>query len=291
MPEPDTPEGTAPDSPPMRVPEPPLLPEVAEYVEKTILDGLKRELDQEENVVRSLPFFATSMAALLALLGLTREPISKAEPGWLLWLILGLVGLIGLALVGIIVLMFLATKKQSQDQVMPEGDLIAYAKLLEETYNDIEETKNRAEAVRASLRRDIAKQLAAYAQGLRKINVYRLGLRARMFSLLTAAVVFATLLVGAIIFLEREERIRDDQDKRVSSEAPQRSDVPAGDHERPVPDPAGRSSGEGYPAEGAGPTGTADPGNRPLGSQDVSGQTLTAPPPTSAPTVNDQPDP
>ncbi|WP_298333595.1 hypothetical protein [Asticcacaulis sp.] len=278
MSEPDNQAAPTGEVPEMRVPKPPLLPEVAEYVEKTILDGLKRELDQEENVVRSLPFFATSMAALLALLGLTREPISKAEPGLLLWVILGLVGLIGVALVAIIILMFLATKRQSQDLLMPEKDLIAHARRLEETYNDIAEDKRRAEAVRASVRRDITEQLAAYAQELRGINVYRLALRARMFSLLTAAVVCATLLISAIIFLEREERTRDEQRKGVSSEVVGTSEATAGELERQVPDPDGRSPGTCVPAEGTSSSGTVDTGNQPLGCKDIPGQTLTPAP-------------
>ncbi len=269
----------------MRVPKPPLLPEVAEYVEKTILDGLKRELDQEENVVRSLPFFATSMAALLALLGLTREPISKAEPGWLLGLVLLLGLLVAAALVRIIILMFRATKRQKQDQVMPEKQLVEFARLLEESYSDIENPKQRADTVRASLRRDITDQLAAYAQGLREINVYRLSLRAQMFTFLTVAVVCATLLISAIIVLEREERSRDEPHQQITREAVPVPGTATGQDQRQGPLPEGSSAGSSLPAQGTGPASPIDAGNRPLGSQDLPGQRLTpAPDDASVPT-------
>jgi ABC-type antimicrobial peptide transport system permease subunit len=56
--------------------------QAAEYLEKIVADGFRRELEQEENVVRSLSFFATSLGVLVAFLGLATPllPPLAAEP-------------------------------------------------------------------------------------------------------------------------------------------------------------------------------------------------------------------
>jgi hypothetical protein len=54
-----------------------------EYLEKFIADSFKRESDQEENVVRSLPFFATSLGVLAASVGLVRGALCPQPSGWL----------------------------------------------------------------------------------------------------------------------------------------------------------------------------------------------------------------
>ena len=46
-----------------------------EYVEKLVTEAYKRELDQEENVFRSMPFFATALGVLATALGLARPAI------------------------------------------------------------------------------------------------------------------------------------------------------------------------------------------------------------------------
>src|SRR5690242_10543276 len=47
----------------------------AEYLEKLVTESFKRELDQEENVVRSLPFFATSIGVLITFVGFVRTTL------------------------------------------------------------------------------------------------------------------------------------------------------------------------------------------------------------------------
>src|SRR4051794_24492919 len=44
----------------------------AEYLESLVTESFRREPDQEENVVRSLPFFATSIGVLITFVGFAR---------------------------------------------------------------------------------------------------------------------------------------------------------------------------------------------------------------------------
>ncbi len=52
-------------------------PKTAEHLERLFADAFKREVDQEENVARTLPFFATAIGTILATIGLLRP----ASPG------------------------------------------------------------------------------------------------------------------------------------------------------------------------------------------------------------------
>ncbi len=54
------------------------MSKTTEYAEKIISDAFKREIDQEENVVRSLPFFATSLGVLAAATGVVRSNVFTA---------------------------------------------------------------------------------------------------------------------------------------------------------------------------------------------------------------------
>lgn len=53
------------------------MSELDDYVERVVLDGYRQALNDEENVARSLPFFAAALALLAALAGAIRDSIQR----------------------------------------------------------------------------------------------------------------------------------------------------------------------------------------------------------------------
>lgn len=76
-----------------------------DYLEKLFGDAYRKEIDQEENVWRTLPFFAATLALQLAGLAQVRDWVGGVG-GWLYWL--SLVLLAAAALATFAALLFLA---------------------------------------------------------------------------------------------------------------------------------------------------------------------------------------
>lgn len=74
----------------------------AAYLERLVFDSFKRELDQDENVVRSLPFFATSIGVLVAFAGLARGALPGFSFGFWPLLVYGLLACLLLCLIGLL---------------------------------------------------------------------------------------------------------------------------------------------------------------------------------------------
>ena len=51
-----------------------------EYLEKLCVDAFKREWDADENVVRSLPFFAAALALTVTVLGIVAKDLPPLGP-------------------------------------------------------------------------------------------------------------------------------------------------------------------------------------------------------------------
>lgn len=191
---------------------------VAEYLEKYAADGFKRESDQEENVVRSLPFFATSFGVLLAFLSLARG----AMPTWSFApLPLAAYALLALILISLLLLiwfLFQAVRPRDFEYPMREAALVEYAKKLSGYYEQGDSTaavsnvEGSAEptgtatdaailerAVVEDLRAAVLTQLATAAEISRGNNTKRLAARAGAFITLMTALIFALLLFVVIL--------------------------------------------------------------------------------------------
>ena len=60
------------------------MPSVIAHIEKTLADSYRKEIDQEENVWRSLPFFAAVLAFQITALSLLLSRLPMAGTGvWL----------------------------------------------------------------------------------------------------------------------------------------------------------------------------------------------------------------
>lgn len=235
-----------------------LRPHMAEYIDKVLADNLKREVDQEENVVRSLPLFATAIGALLALLGLTIKPLAAAHWYWLSIIAHFLAFGIVICVLAIAWMMRRATIPQAQNQLMAETELIDYAESLTRHFQDeaerlksaaasdverrhkaLDALKSTSAAWKGAMARDVVSRTvepaekqahavirafmqldtANYTQTLRLTNLSRMAWRAQMFWTLSIAVVLAVLLACAIVFLERAALARSNQDDRQSRSA------------------------------------------------------------------------
>jgi hypothetical protein len=75
--------------------------ELDEYLEKLAAEGYRQQLADEENVPRGLPFFAASLAVLVAIAGAIRDSIPAPE--WAVYpaVIWGLLILFALTLLGL----------------------------------------------------------------------------------------------------------------------------------------------------------------------------------------------
>ncbi len=80
---------------------------LSDYVEEYVKDGFKRQLEQEENIVRSLPFFATALTLLGAVAGSFGPSLGKPDPtcvsSMVVWLLTaGTVILVMLVIIGLV---------------------------------------------------------------------------------------------------------------------------------------------------------------------------------------------
>lgn len=188
---------------------PPLAERTAEYVERHADDGFRRELEVDENIVRSLPFFATSIGALLAFVSLARDSLPPVGASPLPVATYSLLGLTIVALLGTLCFIAVSLRRRTQPLPMTEPDLVRYAEELTAYYAAAaddrtagagsEEVADRDRAVVAELRAIMIEQLAAAASAIRTQNLRRLAARSRAFSTLLAALFFALGLFGAIL--------------------------------------------------------------------------------------------
>ncbi|UEM06871.1 hypothetical protein JL101_030760 (plasmid) [Skermanella rosea] len=186
--------------------------QAAEYLERLVTEGFRRELDQEENVVRSLPFFATSVGILITFIGFAHGTLAPfALAFWPLLehgLLAGLIGSLALLLW----FLFQAVRLRTFSYAMGEVELIRHAADLTAYYRQAEDqdagggpagseadpTALVEQAVIDDLRGILTRQFAEAAVVSRANNAKRLRARARAFSVLMVAMSFALALIIAI---------------------------------------------------------------------------------------------
>ena len=172
--------------------EPPALA----YVEHTLAQSYRHEIDQEENVWRSLPFFAATLALqLAALVQIIDKLPDPATP-------LGGLSLAALALAAaatLVSLCYLAASIYPQrfDYVARESDLLRYADALMAEERD---PRNRAAEAPVSalvtLKTELARQYAQAAEHNRRINRRRERRRSVAGLAALVSVLMTVFLVG-----------------------------------------------------------------------------------------------
>lgn len=171
-----------------------------EYVEKVVAESYKRELDQEENVVRSLPFFATSLGILATALGLARTGIGPFSWSGIQLAIYVTLAVTGVSVMAVLAFLVEAIRPRDFKNPMTEQDLISYRSNLEAYYAAFDKDAATLEAaVTDDLRQAFSRQIAEAARIVRANNLQRLQARSRGLMALIVAIFLAFVLLGLIL--------------------------------------------------------------------------------------------
>jgi hypothetical protein len=176
------------------------MPQADEYVETIVTDGFDRELEQEENIVRSLSFCATSLGILAAALSLAFPTL--CPPAWGVFEIstYGLLVALGLSVLVVFCYLLMSVWPRRVAYPMNEIELLAYADSLRTYYANSEAAAEIIEtAIIADIRETHIKQIAAATQWNRKHNLPRLCARDRAVTALVFAVFLAFVLLAVIV--------------------------------------------------------------------------------------------
>jgi hypothetical protein len=149
--------------------EPPALT----YIEKTLADSYRKEIDQEENVWRSLPFFAATLTLQLAALFqiVDKLPDSATTIGQMSVVLIGLSGTLSFGS-----LCFLAASiyPQKFDYLAKEPTLLSYARDLIRVEQDAANQRQQDPfSALVTLKTEIARQFAQATDHNRQINKRR----------------------------------------------------------------------------------------------------------------------
>ena len=172
-----------------------------EYLEKVVADGFKREFDQEENVVRSLPFFATSLGVLASAIAFARPALCPPVLQPFSIAIYACLALLAFAIIAVFRYLLKAIMPRQFQYLMGEHALIHYAEQLSNFYATEEEgaATDVETAIIDDLREAVTTQLATAAEASRAINFARLGARAKALVALVIAILLAFVILAGIL--------------------------------------------------------------------------------------------
>jgi hypothetical protein len=176
------------------------LASTLDHIEKTLADAYRKEIDQEENVWRSLPFFAATLALQLAAMFQIVDRLPQAWTGvW--WDTVGCIVIAGLATLTALGFLSASIFLARFRYVAPEPELLDYAEGL-----DVDEQRMSAERHGdpvdglATLKRALARQYAVATHHNRQINQRRALCRS-VAGLATLVSVLMTLILVATVTL------------------------------------------------------------------------------------------
>ena len=152
-----------------------------EYREIQVTDGFKRQLEQEENILRSLPFFVTALALAGTIAGFASSLLQSYVCDWLTNGVTIVVAVSIAIPIGVTVFgLALAVWPKNYLYPADEQTLLAYVNQLQETYvaaategNEAERRTYIDEAVRDELRERLTRERVVCAVHNRKINATR----------------------------------------------------------------------------------------------------------------------
>jgi O-antigen/teichoic acid export membrane protein len=172
--------------------------DLMEYIEEFVADGFKREIDQEENGARSLPFFATSLAVLVAIIGAVHSslpPLSWAVYAAATWALLGALGVFVLVAIGYL---WRAVRKRDFICPMPETGLREWAEALRGYYGATGSTDPDRDTLK-DVRAALINQQAKAAANNRTVNARRVVARVHALTCLIVALALAFALIGTML--------------------------------------------------------------------------------------------
>ena len=183
------------------------MPAVLDHLEKTAADNYRKEIDQEENVWRTLPFFVAALAVEVAALTQVKDQFQA------------LAGLMGIVAAGIGLIAFLCTVAAvfylmrsifwaDFKYISREPELLRFAEELQEA----EDQGNiPAGSGIEHFKRLLARQYSACSDSNRIVNQHRVRMRttaglATLFSLVASLMLGALTVAGPGVLAWWEER-------------------------------------------------------------------------------------
>ena len=173
-------------------------PEI-DYLETLFGEAYRKEIDQEENVWRSLPFFAATLALQLAGLAQIRDWVGDAE-GWLSWLSLSLLAAAALATFAALVFLAQSIWPARFRYVTSELDLQGYLETVRTTaFTGAVSAEEATLTAVTAARTVMVQQYAIGASSNRLINQRRANRRTRAGLATLASVLAVLVLVGLVV--------------------------------------------------------------------------------------------
>ena len=170
------------------------MPPVIDHIEKTLADAYRKEIDQEENIWRSLPFFAAALAFQMTALSLVLSRLPEAGTG--VWLdAVGAIVLMSLCIMAVLGFLALSITPERFTYVADEPALLAYALDLEQDERDAREQEMAPVEAVDALKRTLADQYAVAAHGNRRINQRRALYRSFAGLAMLGSVFFTAFLI------------------------------------------------------------------------------------------------
>jgi hypothetical protein len=169
-----------------------------DHIEKTLADAYRKEIDQEENVWRSLPFFAATLALQLAALFQIFDKLpTRFTLFW--WVALAFSGVAGISTIIALIFLSISIFPAKFRYIAPEPELLDYAEGLDQ---DEKRSAGNAQTAPidslAILKAALARQYAVGTHHNRQINQRR-ALRRSVAGLATLVSVFGTLALAVTV--------------------------------------------------------------------------------------------
>ena len=173
------------------------------HLERTFADAYRKEIDQEENVWRSLPFFAATLALQLTALAPIRDWVGGAT-GWGFGAAAALLAVAGFATLAALAFLAFSVWPADFRRVAPEPAFRAYAENVraeaQAAAPEGSSAQDVAETALATVKAALAEQYALAVDHNRLVNEGRAKWRTRA-GLATLASVFAVLVLVALVVL------------------------------------------------------------------------------------------
>jgi len=174
-----------------------------EYLEKLFAEAYAREVEQEENVVRSLPIIAAIASVTLLVLREFGDGVPVFDWSPLAFLVHGLIIAIGATFLYVLVFLFVALRPRQYEHPDDADDIRSVAERTLDFYQNEALDAETAEAMALrDVRQQMIEQLARAATNNREQNIERQRARSRAFNGLVAALALAFVLVGTIYSVE-----------------------------------------------------------------------------------------
>ena len=174
-----------------------------DYLEKLFADAYRREVEQEENVVRSLPIIAAIASITLLVLREFGDGVPAFDWSVLAFVVHSLILLIGAAFLYVLFFLFVALRPRRYEHPDDEIDIRSVAEATLEHYQNEGKSAEVAEAIALrGIRRQMIEQFASAATNNREQNLRRQRARSEAFNGLVAALALAFVLVGTIYTAE-----------------------------------------------------------------------------------------